>query len=415
MSQFNARLIEKDILDGLVTSAEPGSVAIDLFKYGGPSKFSCQAIYDVSTPAAKTFDSGKQATLTNQSVTYLANDRGTAGNSITVALLNTGVASQALQISVASTAISVNLALDAGVHASRIIQDLTYTAAAIGTGGNSITLTYLDDTPGGPVSVGVSGNAITVHMDATPVTGSTATAIAAAINLSAPALLLVSVAISGTGATVQTAQSSTPLQNGAAPAITTTASQLVTALLLDSGVTDLITPSGSGASPLIAYSVHPLLTGADSEVDVDEDTVSIPSHGYVTGFAVQLTTTGTLPDGLSTGTDYYVIKVDANTIQFAASEQDAEDGVAIDLIDEGSNGAVNTVTGDALSNASVTFQKSNDGVNWINIQSATSITVDGSVLLEQPNVSYRYFQVVKDLDAGVFDLKALVLVVGDAI
>jgi hypothetical protein len=71
---------------------------------------------------------------------------------------------------------------------------------------------------------------------------------------------------------------------------------------------------------------------------------------------------------------------------------------------------VNTPSG-----ASVTFQKSNDSVNWNDIQAATSITVDGSAFVEQANVDYRYFKAVKALASGTVDLKGLVLVIGDAI
>ena len=90
-------------------------------------------------------------------------------------------------------------------------------------------------------------------------------------------------------------------------------------------------------------------------------------------------------------------------------------GTQIDITNQGSDGGVGTVTAVALAGASATFQKSNDGVNWVDIQAATTITVDGSVLLVQPNVSYRYFRVSKALTAGVVAMQALVLVVGDAV
>jgi hypothetical protein len=65
--------------------------------------------------------------------------------------------------------------------------------------------------------------------------------------------------------------------------------------------------------------------------------------------------------------------------------------------------------------ATATFQASEDGVNWTAIQAATSISADGSTFLEQANVSYRYFRVSKALVSGTVDLKALVLVIGDAV
>jgi len=65
--------------------------------------------------------------------------------------------------------------------------------------------------------------------------------------------------------------------------------------------------------------------------------------------------------------------------------------------------------------ATVTFQLSNDRTNWTNIQAATSISGNGTVMLEKANVDYRYFRAVKALTSGDVDLKCLTLVIGDAI
>lgn len=52
-------------------------------------------------------------------------------------------------------------------------------------------------------------------------------------------------------------------------------------------------------------------------------------HGLYLGQRLQLTTTGALPTGLATGTDYYVIYVDANTFRLATSLANAKAGTAI--------------------------------------------------------------------------------------
>ncbi len=190
---------------------------------------------------------------------------------------------------------------------------------------------------------------------------------------------------------------------------------LVAAVNGDTGAHALVQASGSGASALIALATTPLAGGTDGEVDVPDSTLSIPSHGFTTGLKIRLTTTGTLPAPFLTGTDYFVIVIDADTIQLASSLVNAVAETFIVIVDDGADGSVNTVTAIALSGVSVTFKKSNDRINWVNIQSATTITVDGSVMLSQPNVSYRYFKAVKALTAGVVDLQALVLVIGDPI
>ena len=57
--------------------------------------------------------------------------------------------------------------------------------------------------------------------------------------------------------------------------------------------------------------------------------VTYTSHGLYTGQRIQLTTTGTLPTGLTASTSYYVIYVDANSFQLATSLVNAAAGTAI--------------------------------------------------------------------------------------
>lgn len=412
MSQYNARLIETDVLAD-VTPTEAGSGVVDL---NGASKFSCQAIYDVQAPSAKTFDSPQFAALVNQSLTYTSVVAEEAANDITIEYVDTGVPSQALEVNVTADAISVNLALDAGTASTLVVQDLTYTAQVAGEAGDDITIQYVGDGTSGAETVDVTGTAIVVHMDPTAVTGSSADDILAAIEADGPADALVAVAVTGTGVTVQAVAAATPLAGGVDPAITSTGNAVKTAVNADSpGAADLVLVTGANASPVTAFGPTNLAGGSDGEVNLADSEFTIPSHGFTTGFKVQLTTTGTLPAPLLTATDYFVIVVDANTIQLAETLADALAGTEIELSDVGSDDAVNTVTGVALAGASVTFQKSNDGSNWADIQAATSISADGSVLLVQPDVSYRYFKAVKALTSGQVDLKALVLVIGDAI
>jgi len=342
MSQYNARQFEKDIFADLLATQGGDSEVVDLFKYGGASKFSCQAVYDVQAPTAKTFDSGG-------------------------AEIDTGTF-QAL----ADT--------DPGDYI--VINDtagLSWAIAADTTG--------TDPEPTGAVWASIPA-AQKAQVDLSGTT--TAASVATAFQDAFLALTDVPFVANDSSATVVFTQN---LYGTVAPPEVHNADD-----------------SGDGSIAVVVTDA-----GVASEVNVDDDELTIPSHGFTTGFKVRLTTTGTLPAGLATGTDYFVIKIDDDTIQLAASLDDALDGIPVDITDQGSDEAVNTATGVALSGASVTFQKSNDGTNWINIQSATTITVDGSVAIEQANVSYRYFKAVKALTAGQVDLKALTLVIGDAI
>ena len=104
-----------------------------------------------------------------------------------------------------------------GAQAHLVEQDITYTAVASGTGGNSITITYLN--PGIPsqsLSVTVVSNAITVHLatDGGSALTSTATQIQAAVAASIPASALVTAVVTGTGSNVETAVAATHLAGG---------------------------------------------------------------------------------------------------------------------------------------------------------------------------------------------------------
>lgn len=134
------------------------------------------------------------------------------------------------------------------------------------------------------------------------------------------------------------------------------------------------------------------------------------SHGLTTGLKVQVTTGGTQATPLQLATDYYVIRVDANYFAVASSLANAIAGTRIDITDVGVTNTIFTAV--ALAGASVTFQGSNDGSNWTDLQAATSIAATGSVLYTGANVGYQYLKVVKGLTAGSVDLSARVCLVG---
>jgi len=151
----------------------------------------------------------------------------------------------------------------------------------------------------------------------------------------------------------------------------------------------------------------------------DQDDPDNPSqfektaHGFVTGLKVQVATSDTLPDPLVALTDYFVIKIDDDFFQLAADLEDALAGIPINLVDVGVG--TQTVTAVALAGGSVKLQKSNDSINWVDVQTATSVSADGTVMITAANVAYRYVKAVKALTAGAFEAKALLLVIGDAI
>lgn len=79
-----------------------------------------------------------------------------------------------------------------------------------------------------------------------------------------------------------------------------------------------------------------LVTGAITE----------SAHGYLTGDVGQLSTSGSLPTGFSASTDYFVIKVDADTYKLASSLANAQAGTPIYPTALGSGNQTFTPTSD---------------------------------------------------------------------
>ncbi len=75
-----------------------------------------------------------------------------------------------------------------------------------------------------------------------------------------------------------------------------------------------------------------------SAVDHNNDTLTITAHGLNTGDGpgAMYTPDGTLPAGSSPVTDYWAIRVDANTIKLASSSANAMSGTAVPLTSNGS-------------------------------------------------------------------------------
>jgi hypothetical protein len=91
-------------------------------------------------------------------------------------------------------------------------------------------------------------------------------------------------------------------------------------------------------------------TFEDQEVSAADDTITETAHGLATvAGPVQVTKSGgVFPAGIVATTDYWLIVVDANTVQLASSLADALDGDPLDLTDAGDNGVTYTVTGDKI-------------------------------------------------------------------
>ena len=74
---------------------------------------------------------------------------------------------------------------------------------------------------------------------------------------------------------------------------------------------------------------------ASSSFNTGNEQITIASHGINTGDLLTYTAGSTAVQGLSTGVDYYAIKVDDNTIKLATTESNASSNQAINLESQG--------------------------------------------------------------------------------
>lgn len=82
--------------------------------------------------------------------------------------------------------------------------------------------------------------------------------------------------------------------------------------------------------------IYHTYTAKTFTADATTDRLSAASHGFPTGLKVRVSTSGTLPAGLTASTDYYVIATGASVFQLATSRANAFAGTAIDITDAGS-------------------------------------------------------------------------------
>lgn len=65
------------------------------------------------------------------------------------------------------------------------------------------------------------------------------------------------------------------------------------------------------------------------------DIVTLTAHGFQTCLKGRFASSGTLPAGISAATDYFLIRVSADTFKIAVSRQDARAGIAVDFTGAG--------------------------------------------------------------------------------
>lgn len=107
----------------------------------------------------------------------------------------------------------------------------------------------------------------------------------------------------------------------------------------------LITNTGSSYETVPTVTIQvPVLTIATSAVTTGSNTITYTAHSQANGAAVvYANNSSTTMAGLTNGTTYYVIPVNANSFKLAASAADAANNIDIDITGTGNNGQYFTI------------------------------------------------------------------------
>lgn len=176
--------------------------------------------------------------------------------------------------------------------------------------------------------------------------------------------------------------------------INTTAASLVAAINAHAVLGPLINATASSADAVLAshkcdgvaytlvtsgtkmtVSAATMTSGVASTVSTVNSNITITGHGLQTGVKVGLSGSS-LPSPF-TATDYYALKVDANTIKLSTTQADAVAGTYITVLSAtvGTTAHTFTLTPAAISGTpSFKWQASNDNTNWVDM-SVSSVTM----------------------------------------
>lgn len=163
-----------------------------------------------------------------------------------------------------------------------------------------------------------------------------------------------------------------------------------------------VTAGANGAvSP--GFTVTVTTAGTENAFSIVDNTITLTAHPYFTGLKVALTTASTLPTGLS-ATDYYIIVVDADTVQLATSAANALAGTAVDITGNGAAGT-HTLTPAAIGGASYKLQgamrlSTGDAGTYIDLSVTNNVTATANFIHEKIEPMYDYVRIVWAMTAG---------------
>jgi len=186
---------------------------------------------------------------------------------------------------------------------------------------------------------------------------------------------------------------------GFTDAITTSGTTTLICTQVEKGVVTNPVPKNLGDTGAGTITVAETTAGVTTTVNQTDNYITIAAHPYVTGTKAALTTSTTLPTGLS-ATNYWIVKIDANTVGLAADLADAAEGTLVDITGDGVG--THTLTPTTASGNVFKLQKSNDGITYTDISSmtVTAATSTLSTWFEIANPTYKYVKLLYTPSAG---------------
>lgn len=270
---------------------------------------------------------------------------------------------------------------------------VVYTTATLaGTAGNAITLSAspgltigTTNYAGGQDNASITINGITLTLGTdfpVPLVASTtanlASSIATAINANAKLKLIITAQAIGS---------------------------VVTSTANAGGTTGNYTTVSSTQSKL-SFANATMTGGANPGYSITTDLISITGHGFTKALPVLYSGSPAI-GGLSTGTTYYVVVVDSNTIGLSSTSVVAQAGNYIDLTSSSTQTTADTYTLAPLTfsqgSAAAKWQVSNDGTNWadflttasnvaVSSQTFAAVFPSSTVVQDFGNVDYKWIR-----------------------
>lgn len=142
-------------------------------------------------------------------------------------------------------------------------------------------------------------------------------------------------------------------------------------------------------------------------VNVGASSFNIPSHGFLNGLKVLFSTSGNPPAPLATFTAYYVIVLDSNNIQLAATQANATAITPVPITLTSAGSGVFTIVPQPLSGQLQVYGSVN-GTNFSKLPKLIhNFSIgNGNNILEQELIDYNYIQLVASIFSGQVDISA---------